>query len=203
MTVGCSLDVLLHQVGVEGDRGRVAGVGRGDDLGARVDEVAGGPDAGDAGPSRDIGADEAALVGVAPERAGQAVGSRDVARPDEDRGPGDAPAVGQLDPGQPVGLDDESGHLCVHDLDATGPEPVPFTGGQRVGVGEEDHVVGPLAEQERMLDRAGLGAQDGDRLVADLPAVAVRAVQQVPAPPLVGTGDVASCSLHHPDHHTW
>jgi hypothetical protein len=38
-----ALDVLLHQVGVDGDRRRVSGAGRGDDLGSRIDDVAGCP----------------------------------------------------------------------------------------------------------------------------------------------------------------
>ena len=44
-------DILLHQVGVDGDRCGGSGAGRGDHLGARIDHVAGGPDAGDAGPA--------------------------------------------------------------------------------------------------------------------------------------------------------
>jgi hypothetical protein len=39
-------------------------------------------------------------------------------------------------------------------------------------VDEDDHVVGPLPHQQGMLYRAGLGAQNPDGLVADLPAVA-------------------------------
>lgn len=50
---------------------------------------------------------------------------------------------------------------------------------------EEDDVVGPLPYQLGVLDGAGLSAQDSQRLVADLPAMAVRAVQQVAAPALV------------------
>src|SRR4051794_39211747 len=42
-------DVVLHEVGVERDGGCGAGAGGGDDLRAGVDDVAGGPDAGDAG----------------------------------------------------------------------------------------------------------------------------------------------------------
>ena len=45
-------DVALDEVGVEGDGGRGAVAGGGDDLGARVGDVAGDPDAGDAGARR-------------------------------------------------------------------------------------------------------------------------------------------------------
>ena len=41
-----------------------------------------------------------------------------------------------------------------------------------------------------MLDGAGLGREDADRLVAHLPAVAVGAVEEVAAPALAGAGDV-------------
>jgi hypothetical protein len=63
-------------------------------------------------------------------------------------------------------------------------------GGQVVGVGEEDHVVGPLSHQLGVVYRAGMGAQDPDRLVADLPPVAVGAVQEIPSPPLSNPGDI-------------
>ena len=62
--------------------------------------------------------------------------------------------------------------------------------GERVGVREEDDVVRPLAEQMRVVDGAGAGADDADRLVADLPAVAVGAVEEVSAPALAGARDV-------------
>jgi hypothetical protein len=52
-------------------------------------------------------------------------------------------------------------------------------------VGEEGHVVGPLAQQVRVLDRA----EHADRPVANLPAVAVRAVQEIAAPTLAGALD--------------
>ena len=41
-----------------------------------------------------------------------------------------------------------------------------------------------------MQHRAGLGAENAEGLVADLPAVAVRAVQEIPAPTLADAGDV-------------
>ena len=71
-----------------------------------------------------------------------------------------------------------------------------FGRGQVAGVDEEDDVVGPLPHEQRVLDRAGLRAQDAEGLVADLPAVAVRAVQQVPAPPLADAGDIGQLVAH-------
>ena len=59
--------------------------------------------------------------------------------------------------------------------------------GDRLRVREEDDVVGPLAQQVRVVDGAGAGAENADRLVAHLPAVAVGAVQEVAAPALPNT----------------
>ena len=55
---------------------------------------------------------------------------------------------------------------------------------------EEDDVVRPLAKQVRMVDRAGICSDDADRLVANLPAVAVGAVEKVSAPTFSRTRDV-------------
>ena len=57
-------------------------------------------------------------------------------------------------------------------------------------MGEIDDVVGPLSDQLGVEDRRGVGAEYPEGLVADLPAVAVRAVEQVLSPALPDTGDV-------------
>ena len=57
-------------------------------------------------------------------------------------------------------------------------------------VGEEDDVVGPLPHELGVGERLGGAAQHAERLVADLVAVAVGAVQQVAAPALADAGDV-------------
>ena len=62
--------------------------------------------------------------------------------------------------------------------------------GDGVRVWEEDDVVRPLPKQLRVVGGAGAGPEDADRLVAHLPAVAVRAVQEIAAPALAGAGDV-------------
>ena len=51
-------------------------------------------------------------------------------------------------------------------------------------------VVGPLADQEGVLDGLRCAAKYANRLVADFVAVAVGAVQEVAAPPLSHAGDV-------------
>ena len=52
------------------------------------------------------------------------------------------------------------------------------------------HVVAQLPEQQRLVHGQRPGGEDADRLVADLPAVAVRAVQHVAAPALGQPGHV-------------
>ena len=51
-------------------------------------------------------------------------------------------------------------------------------------------VVRPLTHEQCVLDRAGHGAENTEGLVADLPPVAVRAVQEIPPPPLADAGDL-------------
>src|SRR2546425_1186460 len=60
------------------------------------------------------------------------------------------------------------------------------------GAGETPPVdpAAPGPEQARRSDGAGTDAEHPERLIATLPAVAVRAVQEVPTPALAGTGDV-------------
>ena len=73
---------------------------------------------------------------------------------------------------------------------ASGVECRALLAGEGVRVGEEDDVVRPLPQELRVVDGAGIGSEDADRLVAHLPAVAVRAVEEVAAPALSRAGDV-------------
>ena len=57
-------------------------------------------------------------------------------------------------------------------------------------VREEDDVVGPLAHEQGVLDGVRRAAEDAERLVAHLVAVAVGAVEQVASPPLAQPGNV-------------
>ena len=61
---------------------------------------------------------------------------------------------------------------------------------ERRAAAEEDDVVAQLPEQQRLVHRHRAARQHADRLVAHLPAVAVRAVQHVAAPPLPQPGHV-------------
>jgi len=95
-----------------------------------------------------------------------------------------------LDAGQLVVFDDEPFDRTVDDPDAAGCEFGGLTRRWFLGVGEVDDVVGPLAHDLRVLDRARAGADDAEGLVADFVAVAIGAVEQVTAPPLRHAGDV-------------
>ncbi len=127
----------------------------------------------------------------------------DVARPDEDRGPLDHFVAVDLDAGQPVGLDHQLRHLAAHDPHTSRVQLTALLAGQAVRVGEEEDVVRPLAYEQGVLHRAGQGAQHPEGLVAHLPPVAVRAVEEIPTPALVHPGDVRelighACGEEHP-----
>ena len=62
--------------------------------------------------------------------------------------------------------------------------------------GEEDHVVAPLPDQLGLVDAHRRGGQHGQPLPADLPAVAIRAVQNVPAPALCQPRDLRQIVPH-------
>ena len=84
----------------------------------------------------------------------------------------------------------------VDDGDATSVELLALVGPELVGVGEEDDVVGPLAHELCVLDGAGHGAEYSDRLVADFPPVAIRAMQEITPPSLADAGDVGQLVAH-------
>ena len=155
-----------------------------------IDHVAGGPDPEGAGPAGVVDDDEATLVDLAAQTGEQTIGVRHVAGPDEHGVSPNHLATAQLDTGQPVFLDLEPCHLAADDPNPASVQLDAFGRGQVIGVDEEDDVVRPLADEECVLDRAWQGAENADRLVSDLPPVAVRAVQQIPAPPLADPGDL-------------
>ena len=80
--------------------------------------------------------------------------------------------------------------LAFDHADRAGDQLGPLGGGEGVGWGEVDEVVGPLADDLGVADRAGVAADDAELAVADLVAVAVGAVQDVAGPPLTQAGDV-------------
>jgi len=117
-------------------------------------------------------------------QADEEVAVRHEARRHEQRRARDAPTAVDLDTTQVVVLDAESRHGALDDADRAGHQLPALGSGQAVGGREQDDVVGPLAEQ---LSEAGTGRrppQHADLLIADLVAVAVRAVQHVARPPI-------------------
>ena len=111
-------------------------------------------------------------------------------RPHEDRVARDDSAVTQLDRVQAIVDDRERCDRSLDHRDASGVECCALLAGEGVRVGEEDDVVRPLPQELRVVDGTGIGSEDADRLVAHLPAMAVRAVEEVAAPALSGAGNV-------------
>ena len=96
-----------------------------------------------------------------------------------------------LDEGDPaVRFDNESRHGTLHDLYATCLQSTSLIWTEVHRVHEEDHVVGPLANQKGMLHGIRSCTEDPDGLVADLPSVAIGTVQKVAAPSLASARDV-------------
>ena len=143
-----------------------------------------------AGLADAVGDHPAVVVSGAPQ-VDQEVAVGDERRADENRGPGhDLPGL-ELDTGHMVGVvDDEPGDRALDHADGAGDKLFAFFVGQAAGVGEKHDVGRPLPDDERVHDRLRGAAEDADGLVADLVAVAVRAVKQITTPPFAQTFDV-------------
>ena len=111
-------------------------------------------------------------------------------RSDEDGGAWDRATIGELNGIETVVDDRESRDTSVDDPDASRLEAGPFGGGDRLRVREEDEVVRPLSEKVSVIDRAGVGREHAERLVADFPPVAVGTMEEVATPALAGARDV-------------
>lgn len=183
-------DVIAYKVSVDGDRGRGPRPGRGDDLEAGIHDIACRPDSGSAGSAGAIDDRKAGIVDIAAQAGQKAVGMRDVDRPDEHRCSRDHATIDQFDTAQCVSIDHEPCDLTVHDLDAASLQLLKRVEAQVESVGEEDNVVRPLTDQQRVLDGIGSAAKHGDGLVTDFPAVAIRTVQQVLAPSFANAWEV-------------
>jgi hypothetical protein len=104
--------------------------------------------------------------------------------------PGDDTAVGQPDPGNVIVGDHHGGDLAVDDADVPRRQPRRGRVVQGRSPPEVDDVIAELAEQQGLVHRRGPARQHANGLVPHLPAVAVRAVDHVPSPPLAQPGDV-------------
>jgi hypothetical protein len=87
-------------------------------------------------------------------------------------------------------VDDQLFDAAFHDADGAGEQLGPLGGGEDVGWGEVDEVVGPLANDLCVPDGARRAAEHAELAVADLVAVAVGAVQDIAGPPGAEPGDV-------------
>ena len=125
--------VVVDQVGVERDGGCGAGVRGRDDLGARVDDVPGGPDPGDAGAPGGIDGDPAAVTDVGAEAGEEGVVGDEPGR-HEQRVARDDAAVAQLHTAQLDGVvDDQLLDAALDDGDGAGEQLGPLGGGEDVG----------------------------------------------------------------------
>jgi hypothetical protein len=102
----------------------------------------------------------------------------------------DDSAAVQFDALQLIVVDDESRDCALDDADTTGGQVLALLGGKGVGVREQRDVGRPLPNQQRVLNGLGGASQHAEGLVADLIAMAIRAVQQVLAPSLPDPGNV-------------
>src|SRR3954470_22434297 len=182
--------VFVDQVGVDGDGRRAGGAGGGDDLGAGVSDVAGGPDPRDAGAPGGVDGDPAVGVDVAAEADEQGA-VRDESRRHEQRVNRKNAAVAHLHAPQLVRIvDDELVDGAFNDADTAGQHLGSLVGGKGVGGRQVGEVVGPLPNDLRIPDGAGSAADDAEPTVADLLAVTVGTVQDIPGPPLSQARDL-------------
>ena len=152
-------DVVVDEVGVDGDRGRGSGAGGGDDLGARVDDVAGRPDAGGVGAAGAVDGRRSR-----PRRARSPSRSSRPSLCGTLPGGRTPPCAGRRRPSAsstPGSRSSSTTRRATSPVDEPDPASLELRvrRGQVVGVGEEDDVVGPLAHELRMLDRARAGCR--------------------------------------------
>jgi len=186
------------QVVVDRRRGGEAGCGGADDLRLDVRHVARDPDArlgrGTSGVGLDLGAQQVAvqahLGGLHPKGC-QQLGAGPADRRHDECVQLDADTVGQPNTGQPTGGRVDLDHNARNNRNANGCKTFLLLRCQwRPYVLQQSDLGAELAEHQRLMDRERPGGQNPDVLVADFPAVAVRAVQHVDTPTLGQAGDV-------------
>ena len=167
---------------------------RGDHGGRRVGHVARHANSGDGRRTRRIRLDHLAethRVGhrVQAERGEQFAPGAE-AQPHGERVERNDGAVGQGDTAEGVvgGLDgrDRRGD----DVDTARAESRAVVLGRLRAVGQVDHAIRPLPPQRGVMQAHRRRAEDADAPVPDLPAVAIRALDDVPTPPLGQAGHV-------------
>ena len=180
--------LLGHQVGVDvRARHRPGGGGRAD-LGRQIGDVARHPHARHLGhpgeTRRDVLARAARVLDRGQAQLREEARPRDHPRCDDQRGQGHQATVGHPHPRQAVVDDLQARHRAVDHRDAPRGELLGMLVGERRALQEVGDVLAQLAEEQRLVHRHRAARQHPDGLVAHLPAVAVRAVQHLAAPPL-------------------
>jgi hypothetical protein len=93
-------------------------------------------------------------------------------------------AVGEARPGEAAVIGLDAGDRTLDDRDAERGELLLLLAGKlRCGVGQHGDMRAELPEQQGLVGGGRAGGQDADALAAYFPPVAVRAVQDVDAPP--------------------
>ena len=108
------------------------------------------------------------------------------APPTKTRRTRDHTAVGQPHAHQPIILDDGTSDLTLDDRNTASRKLFPIFGTQfGDSMEEENHVIGPLANHERLVHRKFRALGDhAERLITHAVPVAVRAVQHIASPTL-------------------
>lgn len=182
-----------HQVHVDGDRGHRPGLRRGQHGGAHVRDIAGSPHSRNRGLAHLIG-----LNGLA-----EGGGHRYQPKPGQELRPDQDPgldrqgldrmpaAVFEFKVSDGVVLAVNGGHGTGDHGNSAGGQLLKFElGWLRCAVDEQGDVGGPLAEQQRLMDGEAAAADHPNVLVADLPAMAERAMRHILAPVLGKSWDV-------------
>jgi hypothetical protein len=128
-------------------------------LRARVSRVARSPYTREARPPLAVDASEAEIVDLAAEALQEAIGPSTDEGSDEEGGPLNGSTVAEHHALQAILFDDDASNLAVDEADAAGFELLALRLRQVVGVRKEDQVVGPLADELCVLDRARAGAE--------------------------------------------
>ena len=110
--------------------------------------------------------------------------------PHEESSPTDDAPVGELDTDESVVFDEQPGNGAVDDADGSGDQRLAVYRGRVGVVGEEHDVGGPLPDEVCVSDRLRGAADDAQRPVTDLVAMAVGAVEEVATPALAHARDV-------------
>jgi hypothetical protein len=187
------IDVIGDEVGVDGGTDGEARRGRADDPQHRVGDVAGGPHTADPGGAGPVGWERQIVVqpgGCLEAERREHLAAGHEARTNDKCPARDDPAVLESHARERTVVDSEPDDQAVDDGDASDNQIIDlFVTEGRSRVSDHRDVRRQLPEQQS-LERGGrAGRKHGDRLVAELPALAVQAVHDVTTPALLDPRD--------------